>query len=190
MVHVFNHVWDSFWAQNLPKMSPNCLQKPSQGATIAKSSDFEKFCFVLFFAINLEHQASQDSPKTAKKPPKVPPDGHQEPFQKASLQPASPLHVLVPDLPGASMAGGSRAPPGARGFQMAPEWLPGGSQRLPAAPRNSQVAPRWLPGASQGLPDGSQVAPREPQEPPRWLPGAPGSHPGPLGGTWEPPGSL
>ena len=71
-----------FGVQNLAKMSQHGLQKPSQGATIAKRSDFEKCCFVLVFAIFLEHQASQESLKTAKKPPKVPPDGHQEPFQK------------------------------------------------------------------------------------------------------------
>ena len=71
-----------FGVQNLAKMSQHGLQKPSQGATIAKRSDFEKCCFVLVFTAFLEHLASQESLKTAKKPPKVPPDGHQEPFQK------------------------------------------------------------------------------------------------------------
>ena len=71
-----------FGVQNLAKMSQDGLQKPSRGATIAKRSDFEKCCFVLVFTAFLDHQASQESLKTAKKPPKVPPDGHQEPFQK------------------------------------------------------------------------------------------------------------
>ena len=71
-----------FGVQNLAKMSQHGLQKPSQGATIAKRSDFEKCCFVFVFTAFLDHQASQESLKTAKKPPKVPPDGHQEPFQK------------------------------------------------------------------------------------------------------------
>ena len=71
-----------FGVQNLAKMSQDGLKNPSQGAMIGKSSDFEKCCFVLVFTVFLEHQASQESLKTAKKPPKVPPDGHQEPFQK------------------------------------------------------------------------------------------------------------
>ena len=71
-----------FGVQNLLKMSKDGLQKPSQGATIAKRSDFEKCCFVFVFTAFLEYLASQESLKTAKKPPKVPPDGHQQPFQK------------------------------------------------------------------------------------------------------------
>jgi hypothetical protein len=136
-------------------------------------------------------------------------ESHQELFQKASLQPASPLHVLVLDPP---------APPGApgrlpelsealrwfrSGSQVAPRGAPGASQ---VAPRGSQVAPRCFPG----LPDGSQVAPRNPRsfpggsqellgatlEPPQGLWEALGSRLGPsgshLGGSWapwEPPGS-
>ena len=78
-----------FGVQNLAKMSQDGLQKPSLGATIAKRSDFEKCCFVFVFTAFLDHQASQESLKTAKKPPKVPPDGHQEPFQKR-------VHFLTP----------------------------------------------------------------------------------------------
>ena len=71
-----------FGAQNLPKMSQHGIQNLWEGAMMAKSNDFENCCFVLFFAGNLEHQASQESPKTAKKPPKLPPNGHQEAVQK------------------------------------------------------------------------------------------------------------
>ena len=63
-------------------MSQRGIQKPWEGAMMAKSNDFENCCFVLFFAVNLEHQASQESPKTAKKPPKLPPNGHPEAVQK------------------------------------------------------------------------------------------------------------
>ena len=71
-----------FGAQNLPKMSPDCLQKPSQEAPITKRSDFGNCGFVLIFAVHLDQLASQEGPKTAKKPPKVPPKGQQTPFQK------------------------------------------------------------------------------------------------------------
>ena len=42
----------------------------------------DNFFLFFVFAVVLEHCPSQESPKTAKKPPKVPPEGHQEPFQK------------------------------------------------------------------------------------------------------------
>ena len=90
-----------FGVQNLPQMSQDGLKNPSQGAMIGKSSDFEKCCFVLFFTVFLEHLASQESLKTAKKPPKVPPDGHQEPFQKR-------VHFLISTL----------------GPEMTPKWTP------------------------------------------------------------------
>ena len=65
-----------------PKMSQHGIQKSWEGAMMAKRNDFEKCCFVLFLTIDLEHQASQESPKTAKKPPKMAPGSHQEPFKK------------------------------------------------------------------------------------------------------------
>ena len=142
-------IFGLFHVQNPPKMRQHDLQKPSQGATTAKRNDFETCCFVLVFAVNLENLAPQDGPKTAKKPLKVLLERHQEPFQKASLQPASPLHVLVPDLPRASRR------------------LPGASQRFLRLSNCSGVAPRWLPGA----PGASQVAPRGSQVAPRCLPG-------------------
>ena len=36
----------------------------------------------VFFTVNLEHQTSQERPKTAKIPPKLPPNDEQEAVQK------------------------------------------------------------------------------------------------------------
>ena len=63
-------------------MSQHGIQKPLEGAMMEKSNDFENCCFVLFYAVNLGHQATQESFKTAKKPPKLPPNGHPEAVQK------------------------------------------------------------------------------------------------------------
>jgi hypothetical protein len=71
--HFVGHFWGHSGVQKLPKMSQDCLQKPSQGATRMKSKDFEHCCFVWFFAAVLEHQSSQ----TAEKPPKMPSKGQQ-----------------------------------------------------------------------------------------------------------------
>ena len=38
--------------------------------------------FIIVYKVFLEHQVSQESPKTAKKPPKMAPGSHQEPFKK------------------------------------------------------------------------------------------------------------
>ena len=81
---------------------------------MAKSNDFENCCFVLFFAVNLEHLASQVGPKTAKKPPKVLLESHQEPFQKdpeSKPSACQPPARISTGSPGASRS--SRAPPGA-----------------------------------------------------------------------------
>jgi len=42
--HLFNDFGCPFWG-------PKAMQKPSQGAMLAKRSDFENCCFVLFFTI-------------------------------------------------------------------------------------------------------------------------------------------
>ena len=59
---------------------------------MAKGRDFENCCFVLFFAIVLEHVPSQESPKTEKQPPKMASKGQQEPFKKE-------IHFLRSFLP-------------------------------------------------------------------------------------------
>jgi hypothetical protein len=82
--HFLSNFWAHFGAQNLPKMSQNEFQKPSQGATRAKKNDFENHRFVLFFAALWEHRPSQESPKTARKPPKMPSKAQQEPCKKKS----------------------------------------------------------------------------------------------------------
>ena len=46
---VFVDLLGPFWVPKLPKMSQDGLQKPSQIAKIARRSDFENWCFVLFF---------------------------------------------------------------------------------------------------------------------------------------------
>ena len=46
-----------------------------------KGSNLEICFFVLFLIVFLEHQASQESPNTAKKPPKLAPGKHREPFK-------------------------------------------------------------------------------------------------------------
>ena len=59
-------------------MSQDGLQERSEKAKIAITNDFENMLLDLSFTICLEHQASQASPKTAKKPPKMHPDSLQE----------------------------------------------------------------------------------------------------------------
>ena len=52
----------------------------SKRAKSAITNDFENMHFDLFFTILLEHQASLESPKTAKKPPKAVPNSLLEPL--------------------------------------------------------------------------------------------------------------
>ena len=69
----FYGFWGPFWSPKRPKRDQDYLQKQSKTATIPKRSDFEKVWFDMFLAGILEHQASQESPKTAKKNPKMAP---------------------------------------------------------------------------------------------------------------------
>ena len=71
-----------FEVQKLLKLSQDGVQKQSQVAKLAKRSDLEKCCFVLFFTMFLEHPASQESPQTAKKLPKIVLGSLQEPLKK------------------------------------------------------------------------------------------------------------
>ena len=64
-----------------PKMGPqitfkSILKSLSQLAKITKICVFEHLCYLLCFFMFLEHQASQESPNTAKKPPKFDPWSH------------------------------------------------------------------------------------------------------------------
>ena len=67
-------------------MSQDGSRKRSKRAKIAVTNDFENMRFDMFLIVRLEHQASQKSPKTAKKPPKTAPDSVQEPL-KTKLDP-------------------------------------------------------------------------------------------------------
>ena len=123
-------------------MSPRYLQKPSQGATRAKRNDFEHCYFVLFFAINLEHLASQDGPKTAKEPPN-------------------------PELSEAPMMAPEWLPGGSQGPRGPPRWLPTAPRDLPGAPRwpqgprrSSWVAPKGLQ-AFRGPPESCPGGPEQ-----------------------------
>ena len=72
---------DLCWGPKQAKISQDGLPKRSKRANIAISSDFENMHFILFFTVFLEHQTSQKTPKTAKKPPKMAPDSLQEPLK-------------------------------------------------------------------------------------------------------------
>ena len=71
-----------FWGPKLAKMSQDGPQKWSKRAQIAITNDFENMHLDLCFTVFLEHQASQESPKAAKKPPKIAPGSLQEPLKK------------------------------------------------------------------------------------------------------------
>jgi hypothetical protein len=66
-------------------MSQNELSERSKRAKIAMTNVFENmhlvFLFIVFYNV-LGRQASQESPKTAKKAPKMDPGSLQEPFKK------------------------------------------------------------------------------------------------------------
>ena len=158
--------WAQFWGPNPRQNEPTWLQKPSQGATIAKRSDFEKCCFVLVFTAFLEHLASQESLKTAKKPPKVPPDGHQEPFQKR-------VHFLTPlwspKLPQNLLQNCSKSGPNScpkNDSKTKQTWTSFGPQNGPQNPSNPRRGRTVISG--RGFPEGSwsQEAPRMPQDGP------------------------
>ena len=84
--------WGPFRIPKPTKINQGGLQKRSQIAKKAKRNDFEKSRFLLFFATFFEHEASQESLKTAKKPPKMVPESNQEPFKKG-------IHHWAPFLP-------------------------------------------------------------------------------------------
>ena len=65
--------------QNISQDGP---YKRSKKARIAKTNDFQDMCFDMMFRSILEHQASQESPKTAKAAPRTAPGSLQEPFNK------------------------------------------------------------------------------------------------------------
>ena len=78
-----------FKVQNLFQNESTWPPKANPRSYDSEEKRFKKVLFCIVFTILLEHQASQESLKTAKKPPKVPPDGHQEFFQKR-------VHFLTP----------------------------------------------------------------------------------------------
>ena len=96
-----NHLLDIFLL-NLPppfqspkrpnKKKRDDPQKLSKKAKIAKANDFENMRFDIFVAGSLERQASQESPKTAKRAPKTALVSLQEPFEKR-------VHFLIRFLP-------------------------------------------------------------------------------------------
>ena len=59
---------DRFWGPKHTKMSQDGLPKRSKRAKIAITTDVENMHLDLFLTVLLEHQASQETPKTAKKP--------------------------------------------------------------------------------------------------------------------------
>ena len=126
----FPEAAEAFQVQNLSKMTQRALQKPSHGVTMAKRNDFETCYFVLFFVANLEHLASQDGPKTAKKRPKVLLESHMEPFQKSDPSASQPPARI-------STSRSSRALPGASRTSL----------RLPAAQGGSIYKRLRDPGA-------------------------------------------
>ena len=71
-----------FWDPKSYEILQNGFRKRLKKARIAKRCIFETMCFVLFFATNLEHRASQERPKNAQKPPLTTPKSLQELVQK------------------------------------------------------------------------------------------------------------
>ena len=63
-------------------MNQDGSQKQSKRAKIAIKDDSENMHLDKLFKLLLEHQASQESPKTAKKPPKMAPDSLQQLLEK------------------------------------------------------------------------------------------------------------
>ena len=70
----------------LPKTSQDGPPKKSKRAKMTITNHLEHMHVNHLFTMLLEHQASQVSPKTAKKPPKMAPDGLQGPLNKKRVQ--------------------------------------------------------------------------------------------------------
>ena len=73
-----------FWDPKSYEVLQNGFQKRLKKARITKRCIFETMCFVLFFATNLEHRASQDRPKNAQKLPLTPPRASKSSSKKGS----------------------------------------------------------------------------------------------------------
>ena len=65
------------------QLSKDWVQKRLKRTKLGKTTVFENLCFVVSSTINVEHQVSQENPKTAKKAPKTAPEIVQEPFKKS-----------------------------------------------------------------------------------------------------------
>jgi hypothetical protein len=64
------------------KMSQDGVMKSSKRRKIAKTNGFDIMRFDIFLTLLFEHQASQESPKTIKKAPKMALRSFQEPLNK------------------------------------------------------------------------------------------------------------
>ena len=74
---ILSPFWEPSDKQKRDKMAPEAVQESYD----SDNNQFWKHAFRYVVTALLEHQASQESPNTAKKPPKLAPESLQEPLK-------------------------------------------------------------------------------------------------------------
>jgi hypothetical protein len=73
-------------------MNQDSSQNRPKTPKVTKNAVFGNVCFVLFFAVNVQHQVSQESPERAQKLPKTTAESLQEAIKNR-------IHFLIHFLP-------------------------------------------------------------------------------------------
>lgn len=82
--YVFGHFLCSFFAAQTSQTEPQLLPKDIPRNYDSDENRFWKLLFCILFCNKSGPPGSQEGPRAAKEPPKVPPKGQQEPFQTVS----------------------------------------------------------------------------------------------------------